>query len=243
MVRRARRALLRTAGPGVGACLPSCGFVHTRSTSTMDGVPLLQAGGPGKGGPHVGPQQLPDVKGESCGPQERCRAAQKAEGGAQAPQQPATLCAVGGQAVDGAAAGDAAGTTVPVRREHSSEKSSQGRVAKRAFRLVSETSDGGTSSCAAGSQLPSGSATGSPWANRCGTLARRAALCCSVQAVARLSRSAAVHMSWHTALLLEERISQAAPLRVTPAANRPSSCALAHWGAGRPVLCELVLCC
>lgn len=138
----------------------------------MHGVPLLEAGGPGRARPLAGPKQLPDAKGESCGPHERCRTALKAEGGVQAPQHPAALCAGGGQAVGGAAVGDAAGTDVPVRREHSSEKSSQGRVAKRAFRLVSETSDGGTSSCAAGSQPPSGSATGSPWANRCG---------CSVQ--------------------------------------------------------------
>ena len=138
----------------------------------------------------------------------------------QAPQQTAALCAVGGQAVDSAAASDAAGTHVPVRREHSSEKSSHGRVAKRAFRLVSETSDGGTSSCAAGSQPPSGSATGSPWAPRCGTLARRMALCCSLQAMARLFRSATVHMSWHRpALLRDERVSQAAPLRANNSSN------------------------
>lgn len=170
--------------------MPSCGFVRARSTSSMHGVPLLQAGGPGDGGPHVGPQRLHGAKGESCGPHEHCRAALKAQGEVQAHQQPAALCAVGGQPVDGAAAGDAAGTDVPVRREHSSEKSSQGRVAKRAFRLVSETSDGGTSSCAAGSQPPSGIATGSPRANRCGTPAKRTDLCCSAQALARLFRSA-----------------------------------------------------
>lgn len=60
--------------------------------------------------------------------------------------------------------------TVLLRREHSSEKSSQARIHKRAFRLVSDSDDGGASSNALSSQPPGGSVAGSPWATRCPSL-------------------------------------------------------------------------
>ncbi len=76
--------------------------------------------------------------------------------------QPAPACAP----VDGAAGCGAAGGAAP-RCEHSSEKSSQGRVPKRAFCAVSDSSGGGASSSVVRSQQPAGSAPGSPWASRC----------------------------------------------------------------------------
>lgn len=77
--------------------------------------------------------------------------------------QPAPACAPD----DGAAGCAAAEVAAPAPRcEHSSEKSSQGRVPKRAFCAVSDSSGGGASSSVVRSQQPAGSAPGSPWASR-----------------------------------------------------------------------------